>query len=301
MTNAELRCGRGRRRGSGCAAFGAAALLLTFAPQAAAQMGPPPTPPPPASTPAPLLPPAPAAPSPYDPSMQAGGLTPPAPMPPAPPPGQPPGGVQENLDKSKEEDSGRGLSWVWLNVEGGFEHVGLQTFNVDEANFTAGFVDTSASGGVVGAGLGIRLLFLTLGARARVGFFSAWQLFSLGGELGFKIPIGNFEPHLELGAGYSGLGSVTGAVSGAADAISIRGLDARLGGGFDYYVTPVLSLGANISWELLVLTRPGVSPDEIARIKASANVDAARADALAAEGSGYGSALAITAMAGLHF
>src|SRR5262245_55578412 len=61
---------------------------------------------------------------PYGPNMTAGGLAPPPPMPSAPPPQAPPtGGVEQQLDKAKEEDSGRGLSWVWLEVEGGFEHV----------------------------------------------------------------------------------------------------------------------------------------------------------------------------------
>jgi hypothetical protein len=41
-----------------------------------------------------------------------------------------------------------------------------------QQNLTAGFISTSASGGVFGAGLGLRLIFLTLGARGRVGFFS---------------------------------------------------------------------------------------------------------------------------------
>jgi hypothetical protein len=270
--------------------------------------------PPPAATPA-----ATAAPPPTTPPMQAGGLTPPSSTP--PPTTSPPGAalgpttpgtvgdpstspgvsVEQDLNKAKEEDSGRGLTWVWLNVEGGFEHVGLQTFNVDEENFTAGFIESSSSGGVIGAGLGFRLLFLTLGGRARVGFFPAWQLFSVGGELGFHIPIGNLEPHFDFGFGYTALGSFSGAVSGANDAIDISGFDARVGAGLDYFITPVFSLGANVSWEFLALTRPGLSPEAIASLETDPNVESARAQALAAEGSGYGSAIAVTAVAGLHF
>jgi hypothetical protein len=242
-----------------------------------------------------------APPAPTSPPMQAGGLTPPPPMTSEPPTTTAAPSVEQDLNKAKEEDSGRGLTWVWLNVEGGFEHVGLQTFNVDEENFTAGFIESSSSGGVIGAGLGFRLLFLTIGARGRVGFFPAWQLFSVGGEVGFHIPVGNLEPHFDFGFGYTALGSFSGAVSGANDAISIRGLDARVGGGFDYFITPVFSLGANVSWEFLALTRPGLSPEAVANLQTDPNVDSARAQALAAEGSGYGSALAVTAVAGLHF
>jgi hypothetical protein len=235
--------------------------------------------------------------------MQAGGLAPPPPGDAAPPQGTEPSPTEQRLEQAKKDDSGRTLTWFWLNLEGGFEHVGLKTFNVDESNFTAGFVDSTSSGGVLGLGLGPRLLFLTLGARGRIGFFDAWQLFSLGGELGFHIPLGIVEPHVDLGFGYTALGSFSGAVSGATDAINIRGFYGRFGGGLDIFVTPVFSLGAGISWELLGLTRPGLSTDDIQSIKSDPNYDPAqaKADALQAEGTSYGSAVAITAVAGLHF
>jgi hypothetical protein len=240
--------------------------------------------------------------NPYDPSMQAGGLAPPPPMQgPAPAPG--PGSTLEQLDDAKEEDSGRGLEFFYLNVEGGYEHVGLTTFSVDEENLTAGLIASSSDGGVVGAGLGLRLLFLTLGARARAGFFSDWQLFSVGGEVGIHIPLGNFDPHFDLGFGYAGLGSLSSAVSGANDAISINGFYARGGGGLDYYVTPAISLGLNASWELLGLTRPGLSAEDLQNIQQSdpsSDPEGSRQDLLRANGTSYGSAIAITGVIGLH-
>ena len=281
------------------AAPGAVAIVLCLPSMARAQVPPPGTDQPPAQ-PVPTQPAQPA----YDPSMQAGGLAPPPPMQQQqqqqPPPG---GGTEQQLDRAKKEDSGRGLNWVWLNLEGGFEHVGLQTFNVDDKNFTAGFVESSSSGGVIGGGGGLQLLFFTLGVRARVGFFSAWQLFSVGGEFGFRIPVGNLEPHFDLGFGYTGLGSFSGAIQGANDAISIRGFYGRVGGGLDYFVTPVFSLGANFSWELLGLTRPELSPGDIQKIKSDPNTkDPNQVEtALSAEGSSYGSAIALTAVLGLHF
>ncbi|AUX40785.1 hypothetical protein SOCE26_021860 [Sorangium cellulosum] len=243
-------------------------------------------------------------PNPYDPSMQAGGLAPPPPMtPPDPLPVSSDGGTAQHLDESKKEDSGRGLEIAWLNVEGGYQNVGLQTFNIDEEELTAGFISSSANGGVVGAGVGLRLLFFTVGARGRVGFFNEWQLFSAGGEVGMHIPLGKLDPHVDLGFGYAGLGSFKSAVSGAADAIAIRGFYGRISGGLDIYLSPVFSLGANASWEVLALTRPGLSSQEIERIRSetAATPQQAKADLLAAEGSSVGSALAVTAVAGLHF
>ncbi|XXX79673.1 hypothetical protein WMF30_12960 [Sorangium sp. So ce134] len=247
---------------------------------------------------------APTQPNPYDPSMQAGGLAPPPPMTvPEPEPVSPDDDTERRLEESKKEDSGRGLEFVWLNVEGGYQNVGLQTFNIDEEELTAGFISSSANGGVLGAGVGLRLLYFTLGARGRVGFFNDWQLFSVGGEVGMHLPLGRLDPHVDLGFGYAGLGSFKSAVSGAADAIAIRGFYGRISGGLDIYLSPVFSIGANASWELLALTRPGLSSAQIDRIKgeAAATPQQAKADLLAAEGSSVGSALALTAVAGLHF
>ncbi|WP_437337016.1 hypothetical protein [Sorangium sp. So ce394] len=241
--------------------------------------------------------------NPYDPSMQAGGLAPPPPMTTPEPEPVSPDDTERRLDDAKKEDSGRGLELIWLNVEGGYENVGLQTFNIDEEELTAGFISSSANGGVLGAGAGVRLLYFTLGARGRVGFFDDWQLFTLGGEVGLHLPLGRLDPHVDLGFGYAGLGSFKSAVSGAADAIAIRGVYGRISGGLDLYLSPVFSIGANASWELLALTRPGLSSAQIDRIKgeAAATPQQAKADLLAAEGSSVGSALALTAVAGLHF
>jgi hypothetical protein len=272
------------------------------APPPSPEPPPPPAAPPPAPAPAPPPPPTPAP--------------PPAAAPPPPPYGvapawQPQGGAyqpgystapaQQNKDDEKKKKDGRPLTWVWLDAEFGFEHVGLKTFNIDTNNFTAGFVASSSSGGVIGTGLGFRLVFVTLGARARVGFFEDWQLFSIGGELGFRIPIRNFEPHFAFGFGYTGMGDFGGAVSGAADAISIRGFYGRAGLGFDYFITRFFSLGINGSFELLGLTRPGLDPATIQEIKDSGGASASAADLLAVDGTSYGGAIAITAVLGLHF
>ena len=111
----------------------------------------------------------------------------------------------------------------------------------------------------------------------------------MGPEIGIHIPIGNLEPHLEVGGGYAAMGSFKGTVSGAGDAIHVRGFDARIGAGLDYFITPVLSVGAGASWEFLGLTRPGVDAATINRLGNETTVTTAQADALAANGTSYGS------------
>ncbi len=277
------------------------------APDPSAPLQPPPQPPP--STPA-TPPPATPEPAPQHDAwggMSAGGVTPPAPVSAPPPPSSaekpltPDKNVDSDLDESKKKDSGRGLSWFWVEVEGGFEHVGLHTFNVDETALSAGLVATEASGGVIDAGVGAQLVFVTIGARARMGFFSDWQIGRIGGELGFRIPIGFIEPRFDLGGGYAALGSFDGVV---AEDVSIRGFYLRAGAGLDFYPLKWLSLGGHATFDFMGLTRPGLDPTQIADLTSDPSIgdlSAAQQQALAVDGSGYGASFALQGSIGLHF
>jgi hypothetical protein len=270
---------------------GTAASIVGAATIASAQW------PAPSAQPAPQPPP----PSPWG-SMQAGGLAPPPPM--SGGPQVTAGPTEARLDKSKKQSSGRGLEWLWVEVGGGFEHLGLRTFNPKNEAFAAGFVDTTANGGMLSGGLGARLLFFTLGARGRISFFDQYNRLSLGPEIGFRFPIGNLEPHADLGFGWTGLGSFNGAVAGDAGAIAMRGVYARLGGGLDYYLTPVFSVGVVASVELVHLTRPGISPEQIAALEALPSLTTAerdRVDLLGTEVTSNGGAFSATGQLGLHF
>jgi hypothetical protein len=268
------------------------------------QPGVPPPPPGEVVAPQPGEPPVPQPTTPPpEPGPSAGGLTAPPPIEPDAPAAQPSSETEQKLKESEEEDAGRGLSWFYVEAEGGFQHVGLETFAIDrnpsQGTVSAGLVPSKASGGYVGAGLGVQLVFITIGPRFRVGFFPDYQLFSIGGELGFRIPIGIVEPAFSIGGGYAAMGSFSGAVTGANDAISIRGGYGRIQGGVDFFVTNTFAIGVGASWEFLALTRPGVDPASLSQAQQD-NLNDAQQQALAAEGSGYGSSVNIGARVGFH-
>ena len=211
------------------------------------------------------------------------------------------------LDQAKQDDSGRGLTWLWIDVNGGFEQLGMQALNGGNQGFVAGFVKTSSSGGVVDAGVGAQLLLFTLLLRGRIGVFDSGQLYRVGPEVGFHVPLGRVEPHVALGVGYAGMGGLHETValdSVAASAFSLRGFYARLDAGIDYYPTPVFSFGADVSAELLGLFRPALTADEVQLITAAAGLStslAKSAPLLLASGTGWGGTFAVTGVAGLHF
>lgn len=214
--------------------------------------------------------PAPTAPG-FGGDMTAGGLAPPPPI----DTGKPAESATERqLDEAKEKDSGRGLSWFWVDAQAGYQHVGLRTFS--SADYIEGF-STTANGGVIAPGLGARLLFFTVGARANFGFFESWDLFTVGGEIGMRIQKGRFEPHLDIGGGYAALGSF----KEQRDA-HINGFYVRIGGGLDYFVTPIVSVGGALNFELLHLGSPAID--------SGLNV-----------GSSNGLGVSVTGGAGLHF
>jgi hypothetical protein len=233
--------------------------------------------------------------------FQSGGLTPPPPT----DEGSSSEETEAELKLADKEDSGRGLEFVWLNAEAGVEDLGLQTFhanNLIDANTTK----STQVGPVYGAGLGVRLVFLTAGARFRIGTFDKWQLWTLDAELGLHIPLGNLEPYFTLGGGYASVGSFGSnniGVDLSSAGVSIRGYNIRAGFGIDYYLTPVFSIGANLTGDLLGLTRPGVSLSKL-QSATSGTANSAQADAqqvYAADGSSVGSAVTLTAVVGLHF
>lgn len=257
-----------------------AVLALFSAPSALAQMAPagsPPAEPAPGSTATPL---------------SAGGLAPP-PAVEAPPAAQPesPGSASTEaaLERADREDSGRGLQFVWLNAEVGVTHVGLRTFkDNDLVDPTA--VKTAETGLVAGAGAGVRLIFLSLGARFRYAPLSDFKLWSLALEGGVHAPFGSLEPYATLALGYVSIGSFPGL--GAS--VNVNGFDARLGGGLDYYLTNLFSIGANVSADLMLLQRnTSVCPSDVGA--------PAPSDVYCGSGSSIGGGLTGTVVGGLHF
>jgi hypothetical protein len=204
----------------------------------------------------------------------------------------------QQLERAEREDAGRGLEFVWLTAETGYEYVSLDALS-SSALLDGRVLAPSGSALVLGAGAGVRVIFLTLGARVRVARQSAWDLWTFNGEVGLHLPLGELEPSFTLSAGYATLGSLVAAASAPVgfepDRIDIGGFNARLGAALDWYLNPLLSLGVHGSAELLLLSRSGAAQPELV------TAAPALAPLYAEDGSGVGLGASLTAMVGLHF
>jgi hypothetical protein len=227
-----------------------------------------------------------------EPGLEAGGLAPP-PAPAAEPTPEPPTPEQQ-MAESDQEDSERGLEFFWLTGEIGMQHLGLQTFKANDL-VDAEVVKTTQTGLAYGGALGIRLVFLTAGARFRLANFSGWQFWTLDAEAGLHIPLGMLEPYFTFGLGYASIGSFNAAnIAGSGvDGIDITGFNARAGFGIDYYLSETFSLGALLNGDVMFLQRP--------KLSVQAGGDPAAAEIYAKDGSSIGGGFSLTAVAGLHF
>jgi hypothetical protein len=196
--------------------------------------------------------------------------------------GKQPTATEQQLAQSEREDSGRGLEWVWLQAEGGGALVSPASLSNDKLTLPG--TSDGGGAGLLGVAVGARVLFFTIGARARLAFLSDYKLITVMPEVGAHVPLGRWEPYAFVGAGYA---TLSGLPSLAGSKVSTSGFDARIGLGTDYYLTPTFSVGALLTSDFLFLGRPSLG--------ATASHDAVT------KGSGTGTALAGSAVLGLHF
>jgi outer membrane protein W len=116
----------------------------------------------------------------------------------------------------------------------------------------------------------------------------------VGLEGNLRIPRGKFEPYVLIGAGYASASSFKGEqavldLGSKQNDVAAKGVNARLGGGFDYFITPVLSAGVRADAEFLFLSRPAV-----VTIEDSDSI-------YEKDGSGIGLSASALAALGLHF
>lgn len=213
----------------------------------------------------------------------AQGLAPPPPMQPPPPQQQPPppstlappppinpgapgapnagppvaSPTVQQLDQAEKQDSGRGLEFFYAHAGGGFAYTDLASIS----NSTFGLQRTSQAGPMLAAGLGLRLLVLTLGAQFRYSLLNAYNFGQLEGVVGLHVPAGSWDPYLAIHGGYDFAGSLGDGVAAVAkqdtpSSVSVSGGNVGLQFGIDYYFVKFLSVGVDGAFDFLFLKRP---------------------------------------------
>jgi hypothetical protein len=202
----------------------------------------------------------------------------------------------------QSQDSGLGLEWVYVNADVGGAYTNMQSLS--ESNLA--IKQASSQGAAFGIGAGVRLLFFTIGARARDLQLSSFNLWELDGEAAFHIRIWRIDPYFGVRGGYAFVGSLgSGAVSvasgGSASDVSVHGINVGPMFGIDVYVSSLVSIGVDANAEFLFLKRPpaplpqGVTPADVAMLPP----DQQQLYNLSGSSVGFGAVL--TAHLGIHF
>lgn len=168
-------------------------------------------------------------------------------VPPPPPPTDENAVVAAKLDEAKSEDSGVGLSLFWVEVASGIRLRGMRTLASD-STFPGTSIATDAFNVPIGLAAGVRFLYFTLGAQAEVGVSGAMTTVEVGPALGFRLPLGVWEPRADLAGGYT-------LIQTPDDQLNIQGGTVRLLLGTDYFITPVISAGASAGAGISFLSR----------------------------------------------
>jgi hypothetical protein len=210
------------------------------------------------------------------------------------------------VEEEEEEKDEFGSEVLWVDARAGYTFMDMVTFDASNGLLTAGLIPTGAGGPSVAMGLGVRLWFVTLGPRVTLAMlhpddrenFNVW---SVDGEIGLRIPLGRVEPHLTFAVGYSALGGIDDAVAPIGDGFDIEGANLRLGLGLDVYITEYLSVGADVTGEVIALSRPGVPLEDVLEAKGVGTVNEAEAEILEADGASTGAAVSVLGGLGVHF
>jgi hypothetical protein len=169
-----------------------------------------------------------------------------------PPPPPPPSATVQRLDQGDNADSYRRLELVYVNAEVGGAYANL--------NQTGPIFPGSQGGVAFGLGAGLRFVFFTIGARGRAAPFSGYTLYEANLEAGFHLPLGAWDPYINLHGGYAA------AHMNAEPAATILGTTVSYtppspsGGDFggslgaDYYVTSLFSVGIDFTLDGLFMS-----------------------------------------------
>jgi hypothetical protein len=202
----------------------------------------------------------------------------------------------------ESQDSGLGLEWVYLNADVGGAFTNLQSLS--DTNLA--LQQTKSAGGAFGLAAGVRLLFFTVGARARDLQLSDFNLWEIDGEAAFHIRVWRIDPYFGVRGGYAFVGSLgSGAVSLASGSttsdVSVHGFNVGPMFGIDVYLSSLVSLGVDANAEFLFLKRPplalpsGLTQADVAMLPPQ------QQQLYSLSGSSIGFGGVLTAHLGIHF
>jgi len=163
-------------------------------------------------------------------------------------------------EEEEEEGDGRDVDYLWIEAQGGVSNVNLIQFqNTAFADVAAGdpvFREVYGTGPVIGLGVGFRVWWIAVGARASFALYDTFQIGTVGGEVTLRLPVPIVEPWVRVGFGYGWQGEASYGTAGvAARSTTTYGWAFQSGLGLDIYLTNWFTIGAGVGLDILNMTR----------------------------------------------
>jgi hypothetical protein len=205
--------------------------------------------------------------------------------------------VVEKKDTTRMlEDGGLGLEWVYLNADVGAAFTDL--VSLKSSNWA--IQDNSASGPAFGIAAGVRLIFLSLGLRARDLQLSSFNLWEVDAEAALHFRIWRIDGSIGARGGYAFLGkfsadSLVTSTGSSASNVTVHGWNVGPTVDLDVYITKHISVGVDANAEALFLKRPALP------LQPGQTIPPQYQELYADSGSSIGAGFVATAHLGVHF
>jgi hypothetical protein len=167
--------------------------------------------------------------------------------------------VKERDTAAEIQNGGLGWEWVYLNADVGVAYTDLVSLRASNWQLQ----DNSSTGPAFGIGAGVRLLFLTLGLRARDLAFPTFNMWETDLEAALHFRIWRVDMAIGGRGGYAFLGSFsadslqTSSGSTPSD-VTVHGWNVGPTFDVDVYLSKRISVGVDANAEFLFLQRPPI-------------------------------------------
>jgi hypothetical protein len=203
----------------------------------------------------------------------------------------------ETLESANDrQNGGQGLEWVYLNADTGVAFTNMASLRSSNWELQ----DTSSAGPAFGVAAGVRLLFLSLGLRARDLQLSSFNMWEVNAEAAFHMRIWRIDPYFGVRGGYAIVGALSSqalqtSTGSAASDVTVHGWNVGPMLGLDVYFSKLISVGADANVEVLFLKRPALP------LQPGQTVAPQYQGLYADSGSSVGAGIVGTAHLGVHF
>jgi hypothetical protein len=204
--------------------------------------------------------------------------------------------VKEKDTDTEIQTGGLPLEWVYLNADMGFSTSDL--VSIRSSNWQ--LQDSSQTGPAFGIGAGVRLVFLSLGARVRDIAYPNFNMWETDLEALFHFRVWRIDGYIGGRGGYAFLGqfstdSIARSTSTDPSDVTVHGWNVGPAVGLDWYITKRLSVGVEGNAEFLFLERQAIP------LKAGQMVPNGLEGLYAQSGSSVGAGFVGVAHLGVHF